>query len=374
MRIPFNRAYTVGSELTHIAEAINSGRIAGNGIFTKRCQAFFETQYGFGKTLLTTSCTDALEMCAMLLDIRPGDEVIMPSFTFVSTALAFSRQGARIVFVDSRVEQPGMDEDKIEELITARTRAIVVVHYAGVSVHMDKVTDIARRYNLFVVEDAAHAIESFYHDSSGQKKQLGSLGHLGVLSFHETKNIQCGEGGLLMVNDSNFADRSEVIWEKGTNRAAFFRGEIEKYSWIDTGSSFLPSDINAAYLWGQLEKVRDIQAKRMAVWESYQDGLHAWAQAEGITLPVIPPYATNNAHMFYLVCASPGQRVRLLKHLNKHDISAVFHYQSLHASPYYRDKHDGRNLPESDRYSECLFRLPFYVGLDPEPVIRTLLS
>ena len=355
--IPFNKPYLTGKELGYITEAITTNEhISGNGVFTKKCQQYFQDRWGFKKCLLTTSCTDALEMCALLLDIKSGDEVIMPSFTFVSTALAFVRQGAVIRFIDSRSDHPGMNESQIEELITPKTKAIVAVHYAGVACDMDIIMDIAKKHNLFVVEDAAQAIDSYY-----KSKPLGSIGHLGCFSFHETKNIQCGEGGMLCINDDRFIKRAEILWEKGTNRAEFFRGEINKYGWVDIGSSFLPSDINAAFLWAQLENLDSIQTKRKEIWELYYKKLKSNIKYH---CPLIPDYATNNAHMFYLVCNSLEERTSLINKLKEHDIHAVFHYQGLHKSDYYKSKYKGADLKYTDHYTDCLLRLPFYYELN----------
>ncbi len=301
-------------------QAVYSGKISGNGIYTQKCQRFFEERYGFKKALLTTSCTDALEMCAILADIMPGDEVIVPSYTFVSTALAFVRQGARIVFADSRADHPGIDEDLIESLITPKTRAIVPVHYAGAACDMDKIMSIAEKYDLLVIEDAAQAINSFYKGRS-----LGSIGHMAAFSFHETKNINSGEGGLLVINDDRFISRSEIIWEKGTNRSEFFRGEVNKYGWIDIGSSFLPSEIIAAYLWAQIENLDDIQEKRIGIYNRYNEGLRKWAENRGIGLPIIPAYATNNGHMYFILCKSLLQRDEFIQKLKNNGIMAVFH-------------------------------------------------
>ena len=358
MKIPFNKPYLTGKEMDYIYQAVNSGKISGNGIFTKKCQVFFETRYHFKKTLLTTSCTDALEMAAILLDIGPGDEVIVPSYTFVSTALAFVRQGANIVFVDSKHNHPNFEEKEIEGLITERTKAIVPVHYAGIACDMGKIMHLAERYNLYVVEDAAQAIDSFY-----KKRPLGGIGHLAAFSFHETKNINSGEGGLLAINDERFMRRAEIIWEKGTNRAEFFRGEVNKYGWVDIGSSFLPSEIIAAYLWAQLESIDKIQKRRKEIWWQYFYGLQDWANMNGIKLPVIPDYAYNNAHMFYLVCKSNKQRKNLIELLKEKGILAVFHYLSLHKSNFYKNKYTGNDLPYSDHFTDCLLRLPFYIGL-----------
>ena len=339
-------------------QAVNDGKLSGNGIFTKKCQRFFEDKYGFKKCLLTTSCTDALEMAAILCDIQPGDEVIVPSYTFVSSALAFVRQGAKIVFADSMQRNPNIDAERLEELITPRTKVIVPVHYAGVACDMDRIMAIADKHNLLVVEDAAQAIDSYY-----KGRPLGAIGHLAAFSFHETKNIISGEGGMLCINDERFIRRAEIIWEKGTNRAEFFRGEVNKYGWVDVGSSFLPSEIISAFLYAQLESLEEIQTRRKSLWNKYLDLLNPLAAKGFIRVPDIPAYATNNAHMFYLVCNSLDERTSLIKRLKDNDILAVFHYLSLHSSPYYQDKHDGRMLPESDHYSDCLVRLPLFYDL-----------
>ncbi len=373
---PFNKPYITGKEVHYIYDAVATGKISGNGKYTQLCQRFFVERYGFKKALLTTSCTDALEMCALLLDIRPGDEVIVPSYTFVSTALAFVRQGAKIVFADSRQDHPGIDEDKIEALITPKTKAIVPVHYAGVACDMDKIMGIAAQHNIFVVEDAAQAIDSYFipankqTTNNEQRKPLGSLGHLATFSFHETKNIQCGEGGLLAINDERFIKRSEIIWEKGTNRAAFFRGEIDKYGWVDIGSSFLPSEVTAAFLWAQLEHIDAIQKKRCALWQGYYQNLENWAAENNVKLPCFPAYATSNAHMFYMVCPDNEFRNRLISHLRSNNIHAVFHYQSLHKSTYYKNLHAGEELRHADKYTECLLRLPMFFELTNEALIN----
>lgn len=367
MQIPFNKPYLTGKETQYIEEAVKSGQLSGNGMFTQKCHAFFEQRYGFKKVLLTTSCTDALEMSAILADIQPGDEVIVPSYTFVSTAIAFVRQGATIVFADSESNTPNIDVSKLEALITPKTKAIVPVHYAGVACDMDGIMALADKYNLIVIEDAAQAIDSYY-----KGKPLGSIGHMAAFSFHETKNIISGEGGMLVVNDEKYRNRAEIIWEKGTNRAAFFRGEVAKYTWVDTGSSFLPSEIIAAFLWAQIENLAKIQEKRLALWHSYYSALRDWAETNSIRFPQVPDYATNNAHMFYLICNSEEQRSRLINHLKDNGILAIFHYQSLHASPYYFDRHDGRTLLNCDNYSEKLVRLPMYYELDVEKVIAVI--
>lgn len=353
--IPFNKPYMTGKETEYITAAVNSGKISGNGQFTKKCQDFFQHQYGFKKCLLTTSCTDALEMSALLMDIKPGDEVIIPSYTFVSSALAYVRQGAKIVFADSRTDHPGIDENSIEELITPRTKAIVVVHYAGVACDMDIIMSLAEKHNLFVVEDAAHAFDSYY-----KGRALGSIGHFSCFSFHETKNIQCGEGGMLAINDGRFIKRAEIIWEKGTNRAEFFRGEVDKYNWVDIGSSFLPSEIVAAFLWAQIENYQMIQNRRKEIWEWYDNNVEKILNQFGFQKPVIPVYATNNAHMYYLVLDSVSERTHLIDYLKSQNIMAVFHYLALHKSPYYKSKHDGRMLSNAEKFEDCLVRLPLF--------------
>jgi len=360
--IPFNKPFLTGIETAYIEQAVHSGKISGNGMFTKKCQHFFEKNYGIKKALLTTSCTDALEMCALLLNIKEGDEIIMPSYTFVSTANAFVLRGAKIIFCDSKRDQPNIDETKIERLISPKTKAIIVVHYAGVACEMDTILSIAKKHKLFVVEDAAQGIESYY-----KGRPLGSIGHLATFSFHETKNIQCGEGGLLAINDKKFIERAEIIWEKGTNRAAFWRGEVNKYNWVDIGSSFLPSEINTAFLYAQLEELETIQNRRKSIWEQYYKGVDKLIEL-GIGLPYIPEYATNNAHMFYLICRSGKERTKLIEHLKENEINAVFHYICLHDSPYYKEKHDVREMPIAKKYENCLLRLPLWVDMNDKEV------
>lgn len=362
--IPFNKPYLTGKEAHYMYQAVYTGKLSGNGVFTRKCQQFFEEKYGFKKTLLTTSCTDALEMAAILCNVQPGDEVIVPSYTFVSSALAFVRQGAKIVFADSMESSPNIDAEKVEALITPRSKVIVTVHYAGVACDMDRIMEIANRHHLLVVEDAAQAIDSYY-----KGRPLGTIGHLSAFSFHETKNIIAGEGGLLGINDKRFIRRAEIIWEKGTNRSEFFRGEVNKYGWVDTGSSFLPSEVVAAFLWAQLENMDDIQAKRKILWERYYAGLQELASKGIVRLPHIPDYATNNAHMFYLVCRNLQERTGLIRYLKEHDVLAVFHYLSLHKSDYYTTHYDDRpELPYCDIYADCLVRLPMYYELSLEQV------
>jgi len=355
--IPFNKPFLTGKETQYIEEAVASGKLSGNGIFTKKCHTFFESKFGFKKCLLTTSCTDALEMCAILANISNDDEVIIPSYTFVSSALPFVRQGAKIVFADSYKDNPNIDPEEIERLITPKTKAIVIVHYAGIACDMDAIMAISKKHNLIVIEDAAQAIDSYY-----KGKPLGTIGHLAAFSFHETKNIISGEGGMLCINDENLIDRSEIIWEKGTNRAQFFRGEVNKYGWMDIGSSFLPSEVIAAFLWAQLENLDAIQTKRKAIWNLYYKTFKN-SNLERIKLPEVPNYTAQNGHLFYIVCKSIEHRSSLISYLKSEGVHAVFHYLSLHDSPYYNKKHDGRTLQNSDTFSNRLLRLPLYYNL-----------
>ena len=362
--IPFNKPFLTGKEAHYMYQAVYKGKLSGNGEFTKKCQAFFETKYGFKKALLTTSCTDALEMCAILCNVKQGDEVIVPSYTFVSSALAFVRQGANVVFADSMRNNPNIDVKKIEELINQKTKVIVAVHYAGVSCDMDRIMEIAEKHNIYVVEDAAQAIDSYY-----KGRPLGSIGHLAAFSFHETKNIISGEGGLLAINDNRFIPRAEIIWEKGTNRSEFFRGEVNKYGWVDTGSSFLPSEVIAAFLWAQLENMNVIQARRKKIWEQYHKGLKNLSKQGYIKFPDIPDYATNNAHMFYIVCRSYQERTALIKYLKEMGVLSVFHYLSLHLSDYYiKNNKDIPHLPCCDRFADCLLRLPMYYEIEDNQI------
>jgi dTDP-4-amino-4,6-dideoxygalactose transaminase len=363
MFIPFNKPYLPLSSLRYLMESALSGTIAGNGKFTRLCQQYFETQFGFRKALLTTSCTDALEMAAILCNLQPGDEVIVPSFTFMSTANPFLLRGANVVFADTLPEVPNIDPSEIERLITHRTRAVVAVHYSGLACEMDWIMELAAAYNLLVIEDAAHAIESYYKDNP-----LGSIGHLGAFSFHETKNIISGEGGMIVVNHEPFAGRAEIIWEKGTNRAAFRRGEVNRYEWVDIGSSFLPSDALAAILYAQVRRFRRIQRRRKWIWWEYHERLAPLEEKGFVKRPFIPQYATVNGNMFYLEAADRATRDRLLDHLKKHGIGAVFHYFPLHASPYYHSRHDGRPLPNARRFSDTILRLPFFYSLSQKQI------
>ena len=366
--IRFNQPYTTGKESIYVDEVISSGSLSGNGRFTKLCQQTISERYGYGRTFMTTSCTDALEMCAILAGIQPGDEVIIPSYTFVSTALAFIRQGAKVIFADSKPEHPGMDEGSLEKLISEKTKAIVPVHYAGVACDMDVIMNIADKYNLLVIEDAAQAIDSCY-----KTKALGGIGHLAALSFHETKNIICGEGGALVVNDERFIRRAEVIWEKGTDRAKFFRGEIDKYGWIDIGSSFLPSELISAFLYAQLEEIDKIQGIRKQLWNYYYTEFNdKILKGLPIKLPYIPDYSSNNARMFYIQCSDIDTRTELMDFLKQHKIQSAFHYSSLHNSKYYRDKYTGPELQNSDRFSDTILRLPLHCHLTREDINHIL--
>ena len=355
--IPFNKPYSTHIEKKYIEDVFQIGKFSGNRKYAKKCQDYFKSKLRNQLNLCTTSCTDALEMSALLCNINLGDEVIMPTFTFVSTANAFILRGAKIRFVDSRKDHPGMDEELIEGLITENTKAIVVVHYAGVSCDMNKIVDIAKKHNLLLIEDAAHAVDSFYYD-----KPLGSIGDMGTFSFHETKNIHCGEGGMLSINNILFANRAEIIWEKGTNRSAFWRGEVDKYNWKDVGSSFLPSELNTSFLYAQLENMTYIQSKRIEIWNKYYEGLSK-LNSIGLRLPHFPTYATNNAHLFYMVCRNGQERSELIEFLKHNNIGSVFHYICLHDSPYFKNKHDGRLMPNAKRYEDCLVRLPLWIEM-----------
>lgn len=362
--IPFNKPYCSGREQTYMAEVCRSMTMSGNGDFTKKCHSFFEDRYGFKKVLLCTSGTDALEMCAMLCNLNEGDEVIVPSYTFVSSAIAFIREKAKVVFADSGKDNPNITVETIEPLITPRTRVICVVHYAGVACDMDAIMALAEKHGIIVVEDAAHAIDSYY-----KGRPLGSIGHLAAFSFHETKNIICGEGGMLAINDERFVSRAEILWEKGTNRAEFYRGMVNKYGWCDMGSSFLPSEFNAAYLWAQLEQIDDIQQRRKLLWQTYYNALQPTIDKALFTLPQIPDYATNNAHMFYIVCKSLDVRTRLMGYLKENGVQSTFHYIPLHSSDYAKTHYtDIAELPECDRYGDCLVRLPLYYELTEDEV------
>ena len=366
MIIPFNRAYITGKEIDYIRSVIAHGRIIGNGEFTERCHSWIETRLGCPKALLTHSCTAALEMAALLLDIRPGDEIIVPSFTFVSTVNAFVLRGAQPVFIDIRPDTLNLDENQIERLITPRTKAIIPVHYAGVGCEMNSILDISKHYNIAVVEDNAHGFLGKYNG-----KHLGTMGCLAAQSFHGTKNFTCGEGGALLVNDPQYIERAEIIWEKGTDRNRFYRGEVDRYTWVDLGSSYLPSEMLAAFLYAQLEAWECIQELRRDVWHYYYENLFNWADAKGIRMPVVPEHCEQPYHLFYLLMPSSKQQQELIKHLKDQDILAVFHYLPLHLSRMGRKFGEkDRDCPVTERISACLLRLPFYSGLSEADLAR----
>lgn len=357
--IPFNRPTLVGTETEYLLQAIAAGHVSGDGLFTRRCHAYFEEHLRVLKALLVTSCTHALEMAALLLDVGPGDEIIVPSFTFVSTANAFALRGAKPVFADIRPDTLNLDERQLESLITPRTRAIVPVHYAGVACEMDEICAIAAKHDIAVIEDNAHGLFGRY-----KGRLLGTFGIFATQSFHETKNFICGEGGALLINDARFIERAEIIRDKGTNRARFFRGEVDKYTWVDLGSSYPPSDILAAFLYAQLEAREDISQKRRHLWERYNESLSAWAQQNGVRLPCIPAHCEQPHHMFYVLLPSLEERSRLIAHLKAKSILAVFHYLPLHASPM-GERFGGKlgDCPVTEDISDRLLRLPFYNGM-----------
>jgi dTDP-4-amino-4,6-dideoxygalactose transaminase len=362
MPTPFNRPAVTGRELSYVAEAIAAGHLSGDGAFTRRCHAWLQERTGAAKALLTHSCTGALEMAAILAGVGPGDEVIMPSYTFVSTANAFVLRGATPVFVDVRPDTLNLDERLVAEAVTGRTRAIVPVHYAGVACEMDPIVALAAERGLLVVEDAAQGVGSTYRG-----RPLGAIGDLGALSFHETKNVISGEGGALLARDERFAARAEVIREKGTNRSAFFRGAVDKYTWVDIGSSYLPSEIIAAFLWAQFEAADDLTGRRMAVWERYHAAFADLEAAGAARRPVVPAHCTHNAHMYYLLLPDLETRQRLIAELKAAGIGAVFHYVPLHSAP--AGERFGRthgDLPNTQRASDCLVRLPLWAGVEPQ--------
>lgn len=362
MHIPFNRPYVTGKELAYISEAFSNNRLSGDGPFTRKCQGFLETSVGCDKALLTNSCTTALEMAAILADIQPGDEVIMPSYTFVSTANAFVLRGGVPVFVDIRRDTLNIDESKIEAAITDRTKAIVPVHYAGVACEMDDIMSIASRRNLLVIEDAAQGVHASYRG-----KPLGSIGHMAALSFHETKNVISGEGGALLINEPRFIERAEIIWEKGTDRKKYFRGQVDKYSWVDVGSSFLPSELTAAFLWAQLEQTDSITRRRHELWDRYHRVFETMEPQGRLRRPVVPGHCTHNAHMYYLIMQDAATRSSLLAHMKQNSIDAIFHYVPLHASRAGRKY--GRvagDMTATVDMSERLVRMPFWLGLDEQ--------
>jgi len=360
--IPFNKPSFTGKELEYIAVTIDNGHISGDGFYTRKCHSYLEEELGVFKALLTTSCTHALEMAAILLDIQPGDEVIIPAFTFVSTVNAFVLRGARPVFIDIRPDTLNLDENQLNKLISRKSKAIVPVHYAGVGCEMDAIVDIADRYGISVIEDNAHGLFGKY-----KGKYLGTFGCLATQSFHETKNVTCGEGGALLINDPKYIERAEIIREKGTNRSRFFRGQVDKYTWVDIGSSYLPSDILAAILYAQLESREQIQAKRRQIWENYFGCLQDWGQNLGVRFPIVPEYCDQAYHMFYLLMPSLELRQALIAHLKKQGILSVFHYLPLHLSDMGK-QFGGKegDCPVTEEVSDCLLRLPFYNTLSED--------
>ncbi len=355
-RVDFNRPTLTGNELTYITQAVERAHISGDGYFTRQCQAVLEQELGAEKVLLTTSCTHALELAALLLEVKPGDEFIVPSFTFVSTANAFAMRGARPVFIDIRPDTLNLDETQLEQAITPRTRAIVPVHYAGVGCEMDAILEVAGRHGIPVVEDNAHGLFGKYRG-----RPLGGLGCLAAQSFHETKNITCGEGGALVINDPAYVERAEILREKGTDRSRFFRGQVDKYTWVDLGSSYLPSDVLAAFLYAQLEARAQIQEKRRQIWHYYYDNLCDWGERKGVRLPVVPPHCEPAYHLFYLLLPSLEQRQAMIAHLKSHGILSVFHYLPLHSSAMGRSMgYRPGDFPVTEEVSDRLLRLPFY--------------
>lgn len=358
--IPLHKVYTTGQELEFMQQAINTGNISGNGKFTQKCQDFFEKKYDFKKTYLTSSCTDALEMCALLLHLQPGDEIILPSYTFVSTANAFEIHGANLIFCDSETDTPNIDANKIEKLITSKTKAIVVVHYAGIACEMDKIVEIAKKHGIIIVEDAALALNSFY-----QNIPLGKWGDLSTFSFHETKNITCGEGGLLVINNEKFLNEAEIIWEKGTNRSAFLRGEADQYEWISKGSSFLASEISAAFLYAQLLAFDEIQKRRTRIFNNYLNFFNNHS-FKFFQTPKIAHNKLVNGSVFYLIAENENQANNLKNHLLNTGIMAVGHYRPLHNSMYFKQKYEGEKLINCEKFNQTLIRLPIFATLSDE--------
>ena len=368
--IPFNKPYLVGSEIEYISEAHKLNQLAGDGMFSEKCHRWFENEIGCNRALITHSCTAALEMCAILADIEPGDEIIMPSFTFVSTANAFVLRGAVPVFVDIDPLTLNINESLIEQVITPRTKAIVPVHYAGMACEMDEICKIAKKHDLLVIEDAAQGICSTY-----KSKALGGFGDLGCISFHETKNIQCGEGGVILINDERFTERAEIIREKGTNRSQFCRGQVDKYRWVDIGSSYLPGELTAAFLYAQLEKAQEITADRLLIWNKYYEIFEDLEKSEKVRRPIIPDYCEHNGHIFHLLLDKKFNREKVLREMNEKGVNAVFHYQPLHTSPagIKYGKYTSP-LPITDDISERLIRLPLWVGFDEHEIVHRALS
>jgi len=358
--IPLQKPFITGDEIEFIKDAIQEVQLSGNGKYTRKCQLFFEEKYNINKCLLTNSCTSALEMAALLLNVAPGDEIIVPSFTYVSTANPFVMRGANLIFADSEFDTPNIDASKLPTLITEKTKAIVVVHYAGIACDMDAIMALAKAHNIFVLEDAAHAQGATYKNSF-----LGTIGHLGMYSFHATKNITSGEGGLLLINDSQFIARAEMLWEKGTNRANFLKGEVHQYEWCDVGSSFYPSEITAAFLWAQLKHIDNVNKRRLIYWNIYAKNL---STIPGVEVPKIPDYATHNAHLFYLKVATKALRDQLIIALKAHGIKSAFHYMALHQSPFW-SIHPSSSLPNAEMWEDQIIRLPLYFDLSKSQVM-----
>ncbi|MDN3687842.1 dTDP-4-amino-4,6-dideoxygalactose transaminase [Cyclobacterium jeungdonense] len=372
--IPFNRPYVTGKEWEHIQAALAQGKLSSNGKYTQKCQHFFESRFGFKKTFLTHSCTQALEMAALLLNLGPEDEVILPSYSYVSTANAFALRGCRLVFADSRPDYPGIDEAKIENLISSRTRALVLVHYGGVACHMEPILDLCKKYGLFLIEDAAAALDGYYLAKDGDALPLGSMGDFATFSFHETKNISCGEGGLLVVNNPSFFKEADLVWNRGTNRSEFEMGHVLSYEWVRLGSAFAPSEITAAWLWSQLENLAIIQEKRAAVWNWYQANLKEILATFFGQKPVIPLYARQNYNTYYLVMEHIQDRDALIDFLKSRGILSVSHYRCLHQSPYFKNRYQGKPLLQAEKYQERLLRLPVFADLDVKSLENSLLS
>jgi dTDP-4-amino-4,6-dideoxygalactose transaminase len=365
--IPFNKPFISGNEFIYIEDVISSGKLSGNGKYARKCELFFEQKFGFQKAILTTSCTDALEMAAMLIEICPGDEVIIPSYTYVSTANVFEKFGAKIIFIDSHSDFPNLDEESLENLITSKTKAIVPVHYGGVACNMDRIMEIAEKHGVYVIEDAAMAIDATYYSSRNGVKYLGGIGHIAAFSFHETKNICSGEGGMLVINDNRFIDRANILRDRGTNKKAFLNGEVNKYEWVDLGGSFSPNELTAAFLFAQLENMETIQKKRLQTWQYYYNELSE-LENEVFSLPNYPDCGKSNGHNVFVICKNQEYRDLMLSKMKNLSIHAAFHYIALHTSKYFQRYNMELYLPNSEKFSECLLRLPFYTDISKKDI------
>lgn len=372
--IPFNRPFFTGNEWSYIQDAMKDGKLSGNGKYTGKCQEFFESKYGFGKTFLTHSCTQALEMAAILMGLGPGDEVILPSYSYVSTANAFALRGCTLVFADCRPDYPVIDETKLQDLISPRTKALVIVHYGGMACKMEMISKLVQDNDIYLIEDAAAAIDAYYQGEDGKNIPLGSMGHMAAFSFHETKNISCGEGGMLVVNDASFHKKALDVWNRGTNRSAFEQGMHKAYEWVSLGSACAPSEINAAWLWAQLEQLENSQKKRKAIWNWYFQNCQSLLPSFEVEKPVVPNNAHHNFHVFYLLCADAAQRGDLINHLKSKGILSVFHYQCLHQSPYFQDQYKGIPLSQAEKYQNRLLRLPLFADFEKEKFEKLLLE